>query len=424
MVKLKLVLLLFILVPSYSVQANLIIKSIRYEGNEETQESVMSREIYIGQGDLVDEDLIEASRQAIMDLGLFKSVSSSVKYSSARAAAGEKYDFIDVVFKVVEKRYLLVLPKLKVNNDERFYGVQFQWDNVKGLNHKMRLLLENRGQTQSIKETRKRFSYIYPHVQNSNFNMKLELQEINKIDEFEGLVNRQDEVFKFAMSRWLNKSGRSRGWIVSASMLYQQRFNEVISGDAISDNINAVVLGLDVEYKNVKTYEYNRGGKAYGYNLNFADDRFASDTEFTKQQLYYRSYYRFKNSDSSNLNVQTKIGYSNNTILGEYAFSLGGSSDLRGYDKNRFKGNALFVTNIELMLPQPNYPVLRYVYFVDFGNTYDSLTDITSSPMNFGVGAGVRIKIRAFVKLDLRADVGYGISEGGYQFSFGSRHVF
>ena len=50
------------------------VREIVYEGNEHTRDETMAREIKIAVGDPADPRQIEASRQAILDLGLFKGV--------------------------------------------------------------------------------------------------------------------------------------------------------------------------------------------------------------------------------------------------------------------------------------------------------------------------------------------------------------
>jgi len=122
--------------------------------------------------------------------------------------------------------------------------------------------------------------------------------------------------------------------------------------------------------------------------------------------------------------VQTLLGHANNDILGEPAFKLGSGQDLRGYENDRFAGNTMLLTNIEYMFPHDDYPIIRYVGFVDLGNTYDEIADIFHQSLNFGVGVGLRWKLRAFVNLDLRADFGYGITDSDYKFSFGTSNAF
>jgi len=304
------------------------------------------------------------------------------------------------------------------------YWLQFRWDNVGCLNHKIDVLFQNRGVTQNVRERNNRFRYFYPNVNNSAYNFGLSVQDSNSIDEFEGVVNRQDEIYALNLSRWLNNKGRNRGWFVEGNVLYQKRNNQVFEGDELSAEINAVILGAEIGYVGVSEYEYNRGGKSYGYKFDVSHETIGSDDFFIKHYLYYRSYYRFDSFPLSNLNVQTLLGHSNNDILGESAFKLGGGQDLRGYENDRFAGNTMLLTNVEYMFPHDEYPIIRYVGFVDIGNTYDEISEIFHRPLNLGVGVGLRWKIRAFVNLDLRADFGYGITDSDYRFSFGTSNAF
>ncbi|TNF37462.1 MAG: outer membrane protein assembly factor, partial [Gammaproteobacteria bacterium] len=136
------------------------------------------------------------------------------------------------------------------------------------------------------------------------------------------------------------------------------------------------------------------------------------------------SYYRFKSRPHDNLNVQTLFGHASNDILGDAAFSLGSGDDLRGYDNDRFEGNTLLLVNMEYMTPMEVYPTFRYVYFLDIGNTYDEVSDIKHGSLKTGAGVGFRWKLTAFVKLDLRMDIGYGFYDSDYHISFGTRHTF
>lgn len=424
MEKTKVLLWLILFVCSFPAAAKTVIRSIGYEGNDVTRAAVMNREIYVREGDVFDEAKIEKSRQAIMDLGLFKNVYYYLKDATTSKQFIEGEEQLDVVFVVEEKYYLIILPRARANDDEVHLGIQVRWDNVAGYNHSMRLLLEDRGDTQGVDERRNSLSYYYPNINNSPYNVDIEWQSINEVDETDGVIDRQDDEYMFSMSRWLNNLGRNRGWKVGGSIKYQARNNEVISGDQFSNQQDAIILGMEISRTSVSEYEYNRGGKYYSYRLDVSDERVGSDTEFTRHELIYRSYYPIDANPLSNLNVQTKLGHANRDILGDTAFSLGSSDDLRGYENDRFNGNTVLLTNIEYMFPHPGYPLVRYLYFVDIGNTYDAFEDILHKPLNVGAGVGLRWKIRAFVKLDLRADVGYGFTDDDYRFSFGTRHAF
>jgi len=422
--KLKALFAVVLLFCGFSAHAVTYIKSIRYEGNETTQASVFNREIYIKPGDILDQELLEKSRQAIMDLGLYKSVKYYLREDYGEVGNSGNDAQVEVVFIVKEKYYFYVLPRAKLVDNEIFLGIQARWDNVAGLNHSMRLRFEDRGSLAGIDKKRNTFTYAYRNVYDSPYTIDLRLQQSNSVDESEGLINRQDEMLRVSLSRWLNERGRNKGWFLGGSLQLQQRFNEVISGDLQSSNVDAVVLGLNGGFQNVNEYTYNRGGKSFGYILDWSDKSIGSESEYTRYQLYYRSYYRFKKLNASNLNVQTKFGHSTDRILGAYAFSLGSNSDLRGYENGRFFGNTMLLINMEYMFPHPHHPSVRYVYFMDIGNTYEHVSDMIHEPLNVGAGFGLRWKIRSLVKIDLRADFGYGFSDQGYKFIFGSKHAF
>ena len=61
---------------------------------------------------------------------------------------------------------------------------------------------------------------------------------------------------------------------------------------------------------------------------------------------------------------------------------------------------------------------------MDLGNTYDEIEHIFHRPLNIGVGAGIRWKIPAFVRLDLRLDFAYGVTDSDWFTSFGTRYLF
>lgn len=421
--KAKKLLWLILVFYSFNVGAVSHINKIKYKGNEITKSPVMDREIYINSGDELNEVLIEKSRQAIMNLGLFRSVYYYMEESYTDKNESDE-SLVDIIFVVKEKYYLLIVPRLKIDDNDIYYGLQLKWDNVFGLNHETRVLIEDRGNTHGVDENRYSYRYFYPNVKDSSYNLDFSMQKSNEVDETVGFVDRQDDSYSLAVSRWLNEQGRSRGYFVGSNIKYQKRFNHDLVIESDSENLDAIILGLNVGFRDLNNYKYNRGGKEYGYTLEFSHEALGSESEFTKHQFYYRSYYRFADKPASNLNVQVKFGHSNSLILDDDAFSLGSSADLRGYKNNRFTGNTQFLTNIEYMFPHVNHPVVRYVTFFDAGNTYDGLGDVFHENLNIGAGIGLRWKIRVLVKIDLRADVGYGFTDEDYRFSFGTRHAF
>lgn len=422
----KIYLAIVVLAVFYSASVNAAprIRTISFEGNLVTQESLLLREMYVAVGDELDEAKVKASVQAIMDLGLFK----SVHYYLAEDYTGidPETDVVDLVILLEEKFYLLIIPRVRVSDEATTLGMQLRWDNVFGLNHSMHALYEDRGTTAGVHETRERFEYEYPNVNGSRFSLNMRLTHANAVDEneIEGPINRKDVDLAMAVFKWLNPRGRNHGWYTGIGLNYRQRENLSITGSVADENIDAMVLELKYGYSKVHEYAYNRGGKSFGYNVDIADTDLGGNSDFVRHFLFYRSYYRFDSRPDDNLNVQALFGHSNMDILGDAAFSLGSGDDLRGYDKDRFEGNTLLLFNIEYLRPMASYPTFRYVYFLDIGSTYDEISDIKHGNLKTGAGVGFRWKLAAFVKLDLRLDVGYGFEDDDYHVSFGTKHIF
>lgn len=417
------VLLLCLLLLSGRLYAEEIIKSIRFEGNEVTQPSVMFREMYLAPGDELNEQALQQSIQAIMDLGLFRSVNYYLE-SEYNPLTGN--DDLTLVIVVVEKFYWIVVPRAKLQDDEQSIGIQVQWDNLFGLNHSLSMVAENKGQNHGVTERQQRMSYRYPFIFDSPYRLDMEVAQGNNVDdnEIDGYLNRKDERLTMKLFRWMNAERRSRGWFSVTGFDYMRRKSIPLYDNASVDETNALALNFEYGYNSVHEYAYNRGGKEYGYKLLLSDKRFGSKSRFTQQELYYRSYYRFKSRPDENLNVQTRLGHSTGDILDNASFTLGSNDVLRGFDNNRFEGNSLLLINMEYIMPSSFAKTFRYVYFLDLGNTYDEFADMKSPELKKGVGIGFRWKLPMFVKVDLRMDAGYGIDDDNFKLSFGTKHVF
>ena len=415
-----LLIMFFVLLPA-DVQAAVhdIISEIRFTGNEITQESVFRREMFIKEGDPVNLKKITESTQAIMDLGLYRSV---------------KYKLLDtdephrkiLEIKVWEKFYKLVIPRLRYENNQWHTGLQLRWDNVNGLDHQLKLIAERLGGEMGVSELRQQFKYKYPNVLGSKYSLDIRLINKNKVDASIDNVfqNQLDQSFDLGVFKWLNKQHRKKGWFIRLGYDVRERQYEDLDTREIVDSTSSVQLSLKYAYKNIHEYYYNRGGKYYGYEIKVAEDAIGSETEYIKHYLFYRSYYRFKSRPDDNLNVQTILGAANDNVLGDRAFTLDYRNGLRGYERSRFQGNSMLVVNTEYLRPSTWFPTLRFVYFLDMGTTGDTLGDAFTGPLRTGIGAGIRWKIPALVRVDLRVDVGYGITDKNVRVTVGTRHAF
>ncbi|MCW8956225.1 MAG: hypothetical protein OQL09_05030, partial [Gammaproteobacteria bacterium] len=391
---------MFLLSLAGVVNAATYIGDIRFVGNETTEESFLLQHMHINVGDEVNLKKIERSVQDIMDLGLYRNVSY---YLQEEYQAKEPAEYsAELVIVVDEKYYLFVLPRIRVEDNQLQLGVQLRWDNLYGINHAMRLTAERKGENEGITEYRKRFRYKYPSILGSHFDMEFKIIDENNVglNTDEVIQNQVEQSLGFKVRKWLNPEGRKYGKYVLLGMGYINREYEDITSRLVVDEAKAANLVAEYGYEKVHEHLYNRSGKHFGYMLDVSDDRFGSTSEYFKHSLFYTSYYRFKSRPNDNLNVQTIIGHSTDDVLGDRAFTLDYRNDLRGYDRDRFQGNNMLLINMEYLHTFGRYPTLRYLYFLDLGNTYDELKYMFHRPLNVGIGAGIRWKIPSLVRVD------------------------
>lgn len=135
----------------------------------------------------------------------------------------------------------------------------------------------------------------------------------------------------------------------------------------------------------------------------------------------------------SQMNLSSKLRYSryfllsdevslaSNSIVGAVLgpasfftdFTLGGTDALRGFLKNRFRGNQLYLQQFELRFPI--YKALSGVSFVDVG---EATRESFGSP-HFSYGAGLRFGLPPDEVQKIRVDVGKSHDQFGVFFDFG-----
>ncbi len=120
--------LLVWMASAWAAEAPATISEIRFVGNKTTKPEILLQEMLVRVGDPADPVRIEQSRQAIMDLGLFKSVRADL----LAAPAGPVLQI-----RVKEKYYYLVIPKLNRSEDGVGLGAQLRLDNIAGLNQQL-----------------------------------------------------------------------------------------------------------------------------------------------------------------------------------------------------------------------------------------------------------------------------------------------
>ncbi len=399
------------------------ISEIRFSGNKTTRPEIFLQEMQVKVGDPVDVVRIEQSRQAIMDLGLFKSVRSYISQEGDRTI---------LLISVKEKYYILPIPKLNRDADNKFtLGAQLRMDNLAGLNQRLRLTYEaEKVDSADTNSKTSRMEYSYPRLRGSPYGLDVHAARTRVPTENTDsgtLVSYTTEASSAGvnLNRWLRQDFPGIGWRAGTGLIWQQQIHRVSAG--MPQNLQegrGVAFTALVEYTHVHDYLYSRGGTVYGYTGIFGAPWLGSDSDYTQHQLYFRGYYPVFEWPHSTLDVQFKLGLANDTLYGAKAYGLGGSSTLRGYKSGSITGNAFVLANMEYLTPFYNYYPVRGGVFIDVGNAYPNNDDLDFSGLKTSVGIGLRLKLKSFVKIDLRIDYAYAVDTGDTKVYAGTKEAF
>jgi outer membrane protein assembly factor BamA len=407
-----------------------IITSIEFIGNKVTKPQIMRQEMLVKEGDVADPSLIERSRQAIMDLGLFVSV---------RAGVELRDNGVLLRIHVKEKYFILPVPKVNRDDDNNIsVGAELSFDNLAGLNQKLKLRYESEDApgTSGGKITSTLLSYSYPRVLGSAWLLGTELSQtrLPAIDPYASIPdpNSQYEketwVASVQASRWLNVLGQSRDWQLGSGLVWRRNIYGLIEGNPnpVFQDAQAVGVSLLVQNIDVRDYLFSRSGKEYGYMGEYGVPSLGSDTSYTRHEFFYRNYLLIEGRPHENIDIQGRLGLSSGDIFPDdrYAYILGGSKTLRGYSTGSFPGNAYVVINVQYLRPFFGYYPLRGALFFDVGNAYPSNNELHLGDMKWDVGIGIRLRLKSFVKIDLRVDAAYAYDTGEVKYFFGTKEIF
>lgn len=384
------------------------------EGNDKTRGSVILQEMSLQVGSMLSPQMIETSRQSIMDLGLFEEVKM--------VASKEKGQTV-LHITVDEKDHdWYILPRLDRNGDgDVGIGVNWRVSNLNGLNQKSKLTILHKKFNDATKDEEVRLSYefYYPRIVGTQWSTFASLGYLQVgLDETrgdeQGNFDREVVELGLGVGRWFSKAGASKGYSGEVGLLFRQFEHDFISGDAgLFDNASVLNVAASLRFNDVNDYLYSREGRAYGMTLEAAHDGLGSDRSFFHQKLYYRQFFRFENKPHTNLNVQVQLGNGDRSLFGEPIYELSGPYTLRGFARETLEGNAFFLVNAEYLQPILGKQHIRGGFLFDFGNAYNTLSDFKDFEYKFGFGFSLRWLPKKWVDTVLRVDLARGLDDEG-----------
>jgi len=381
------------------------VAAIEFSGNLQTKERILRQELLLQPGEPLEMAAVEASRQALMDLGLFRQVESSVE---------EREEGAVVRFTVVEKRYFLPLPRLDAEpSGDYSYGMEMRVDNLAGLNQRVRLVYDIDRRLDGEAESRDlSLEYRYPRMGGSRYNLgtRFSLEEEDLVEEERLLARRTTRAAALSLSRWLTREGPSRGWRLGGGFDFEDRRHAAHSTESGTYADSRVVqISGGVEHFTVHEYPYHREGQAYGYRLDLGLPELGSDWSYNRHLLSWRRYQPLPFAARPNLNWRLQVGMAGGARFGASAYRLGGDDTLRGYEGGYAEGNAMILLNSEYLHPINGYRQLRGVLFMDLGNAWSRPSESEPLRLHPSAGIGLRWKVQSFVDFTLTADYAWGI---------------
>ncbi len=415
-----------LLISALASAQSVVIDEIRFSGNKKTKAEILRQEMRLTEGSAVDLTQLENDRQAIMDLGLFKSVT---------ADAGEIEGKQVINITVSEKYYLFPLPKFDRSADgDISYGARLKMDNLAGLNQSLRLTYKKvDGCCDALgKSNEIDLDYNYPRIAGSPFGLRVGLLyfdtpiEDKKPGGVTSTYERDYKAFSFGINRWIRQDGPSVGWSAHAGPFWRSaKYNYVNGTPDLYNDGDAVGLDFGIAYTRVHDYLYSREGTEYGYSIQVGSSALGSDESFTQSNIYYRRYYYLNGQRHHNLNAQFLMGFSSGKLpLGGDFFAVGGSDSIRGYEKGIIKGESFFTLNLEYLVPLRAKNEFRGVLFIDLGNAYHDTRSVDLTDFESSIGLGLRYKVKSFVNVDLRFDAAYALGIKDTAVYFSTRGAF
>lgn len=408
---------------------------IEFVGNDVTRAAVLERELHQRVGETCSLDAVIDGIQGLFDLGLFRAVRAELVLEDGASrptvppaidvpppasprnarATGE----LVLRYVVREKIFFLAVPRISRTSDgELRTGLQLRWDNFAGRLHELRITAERRreddgrGRAGHVRV----LDYRVPRFLGSAWGASLELavedRAVGLVRESRsfGEARRESRRIGFGVARWLGGSDGVRGWRADVGVGVEARDLALESGTLgpFTDGFDAS-LSAGLARDAIHRDRFRRRGHEFEASVRVAGDWTGSDFAHHRLDVRWARYVPL-DGGIRNLNVQARLGLADGAPFGEAPYAIGGGELLRGVAPGRDVGELLALVNVEYLDAFFTRPHWRRVLFVDVGNVHPK-DRVRPLAQNVRVGAGLRYKLEALTRTDLRLDVAWDPDE-------------
>lgn len=392
------------------------IVAIRIIGNDVTQARIIEQEMAVAIGDAASSQALADSRQAVQDLGLFRSVQISQEPADGGVA---------VLVHVREKRFFLPIPRLDTSSDLDYtYGAQLRWSNVWGLNHRLTAYVEETKyrKDRNLDSARSaRLSYLAPYIGGSDYSLGVTAERTEQIT-----LNRRnpgpegDNTFDETLHqleilglRSFNPTRPRRGWTLGTGLFWQHQQADGPLAPP-SDGRATAAVGI-ARYDDMRFNVYSDTGQQLDLRAEMAVNGLGSDYGYERLEATWRHYRAIGKAPHQSAHLIAAGGVLTGGPRSRNTFSMGGSSRMRGYDSDYIEGDSYWYLAGEYLRPV-RWNWLRVLAVAELGgarrNVFQAQPDQSDRSLFASVGLGFRARITWFVDIDLELGVAMPLIDG------------
>ncbi|PIS28528.1 hypothetical protein COT42_07755 [Candidatus Saganbacteria bacterium CG08_land_8_20_14_0_20_45_16] len=377
------------------------VESITLDGNEQTQNYVILRELDTVPGSVVNENTLKKDLRRVFNLGFFSEVNPSFE-------PGTTKDSVALVLKIKESRSSTINFGGGYGERDGWFGfIDLSINNLFGTAQGMMI----RGQS-GQQLTTYQFKYYNPWF----------------------IPDKLGKRAAFTFKRWYtigrdiyltDQDGIYNGFEVSLGRPFLENYNIAwsLGSELVTPHNNATfeayqsdTVGLTFSY-DTRDYILNpKEGRFYSLAFKQGWKYSSGNSSFFKMGLDLNHYYSVYENQVLATHIGSGIGFGDIPVGEEYW--AGGANTIRGYNPSEAKkGTRKIITNIEYRLDFSD--MFQGVFFFDWGDAWYNGAPV---PANFisGWGPGVRINTPLGpIRLDWGVPGGKTFGEGVMHFSIG-----
>jgi outer membrane protein assembly factor BamA len=412
------------------------INSIEYDGLNTTKRRVVDRQILLKTGDMLDCSELSKARQALEDLELFKQVSAISETITNANGIQEA----TVLFKLIEKRYLIVLPYVASSESGSLnYGIRGNWSNIGGLNQRAKLNLRKKTFSTDLKdkESKATASFRSPQIRNTDIDARIDLGYIDlstrAIGEPPDAIpfNEVSRYISLGISRWYHQEQRQHGWNLGSAFSWRdwESDNPDISGNADSKQSH-LGLELSAHYNKVHDHTYSYEGYTFTYRFE-PSIALVGERNPVTHELNGIWHLPTGSREYSQYEIRSGLGWSNGAYEDFVPFQNSVNAQLRGITYEDFEGDRYYYLKAAYLTPftfKPfnrtrlsAYPSVRAEVFAAVNDIYFQNGQRNLKDTAWSVGTGIRWRIPWFVGLQVGAGFAYHSEEESVGFYISGR---